>query len=230
VAGWLTPARRRGAEILDDPRTPDDVRAAAMADVERSNALFGGARAVERVVVPLLRERRGGLLLDVGTGRGDIPARLLRQARRDGIEVAAVGLDLSEGSARAARARAGSVGVANALDLPIRSGSADVVVCSQVLHHFFDADMRRLVAELHRVSRGWVVISDLRRGVLPAVGFWLASFVFRFHWVTRLDGVTSVMRGFTDAELAELVHSVTGATPIVRRGVFWRVTAAWKVA
>jgi ubiquinone/menaquinone biosynthesis C-methylase UbiE len=228
VPGWLTPGRQRGAEILDDPATPEDVRAAAMADVERSNGLFGGARAVERVVVPLLREGRGGLLLDIGTGRGDIPERIVRRMRRERIEVAAIGLDRSEAAARTARA--GMAGVANALDLPIRSRSVDVVVCSQVLHHFFDEEMRRVVAELHRVSRGWVVIADLRRGLVPAVGFWLASFVFRFHWATRLDGVTSVMRGFTTAELETLVRSVTGTTPVVRRGLFWRVTAAWKVA
>lgn len=228
MPGWLTPARQRGVELLDDPATPEEVRAAAMADVERSNALFGGARAVERVVVPLLREMRGGLVLDVGTGRGDIPERIVSRMRRERIEVTTIGLDRSEAAARTARA--GVAGVANALDLPIRSRSADVVVCSQVLHHFFDDEMRRVVAELHRVSRGWVVIADLRRGLLPAVGFWLASFVFRFHWATRLDGVTSVMRGFTAAELADLVRAVTGTTPIVRRGLFWRVTATWKVA
>lgn len=225
----LTPPRRRGAEILDDPATPDAIRLAAMADVERANALFGGGRAVERAALPLLRAAGGGLLLDVGTGRGDIPARLARAARgREArVEVTTLGLDINEALARVARPRVAGVVVADARRLPIRSSSVDLVVSSQVLHHFFADDLRQLVAELHRVSRGSVVVAELRRSLLAVVAFWLASFLLRFHWATRLDGVTSVMRGFTPGELDALVRDVTGRTPRVRRGLFWRVTAEW---
>lgn len=220
--------RRRGVEILDDPATPDEVRRAAMADVARSNALFGGTRAVVRAIRPLIQDADDMVLLDVGTGTGDIPARVARQARRRGIALHTIGVDVSPTLARSAQARMDAVVVGNAVMLPLRDATADVVVSSQVLHHFFDDDLRRLVAELHRVSRGWVVIADLERSVLGAAAFWLASVVLGFHRVTRLDGVTSVMRGFTPAELAALVREVTGKVPRVRRGLFCRITATWR--
>ena len=79
MPGWLTPARRRGVELLDDPATADEVRERAMADVARSNALFGGSRAVARALRHALRADRPMLLLDLGTGTADIPARITKR-------------------------------------------------------------------------------------------------------------------------------------------------------
>jgi ubiquinone/menaquinone biosynthesis C-methylase UbiE len=117
--------------------------------------------------------------------------------------------------------------VGDALRLPLGDDSVDVVLCSQLLHHFVEADARRLIAELQRVSVGWVVINDLRRSWVAAGGFWLASVALRFHPVTRHDGVTSVLRGFTASELAALVYDAAGARPDVRRAPFWRLSASW---
>lgn len=225
-ARWLTPPhRRRGVELLDLPETPDAVREAAMRDVERSNALFGGTRAVVRAVrrVAATLTRANPIVLDVATGTGDIAAAVRRIA--PGWTV--VGLDRSRSLAATARARLDGAVAGDALRLPFADRSMDVVTCSQALHHFFDEDARRLVAELHRVARGHVVVSDIRRSRVAAAGFWIASLVLRFHPVTRRDGVTSVFRGFTAGELGALIREVTGVTPEVRGGIFWRLTATW---
>jgi ubiquinone/menaquinone biosynthesis C-methylase UbiE len=223
------PARTRGREILDDPATPDDIRRRAMRDVARSNALLGGTRAVLRelraVATDLPRHAR---LVDVGTGLGDIPAAARAAMSRRGVELEAIGVDASLSLLRDARSRLHGGIAGDARRLPIADASADVVTCSQVLHHFFDDDLALLIAELHRISRGWVIVSDLQRSWLAAGGFWLASSALRFHEVTRLDGMTSVLRGFLAEELSELVRRATGVTPIVRTGAFWRLTARWR--
>ena len=134
----------------------------------------------------------------------------------------------SDSQLQAHRARFdASVSVA-AARLPFADRSVDVIVCSQLLHHFADGDARGVIAELHRVARRGVVISDLRRSWLAAGGFWIASLALGFHPITRHDGVVSVLRGFTTAELRELTRSVTGVTPTMRRGMFWRVSATWR--
>lgn len=228
---WLTPARRHGVEVLDDPATPDDLRLRAMRDVARANALFGGTRAVivaMRDILPTLGPR--AVLLDVGTGMGDIPHRARRDALRRGVEVTTIGLDRSASLLTGARARLSSVVAGDALRLPVRDRSADVAICSQLLHHFAEDDARRLIGELHRVSRGWVVIGDLRRSWLAASGFWAASGVLGFHPVTRRDGLASVFRGFQPAELRRLVTDATGVVPRMRRGIFWRLSATWHTA
>jgi 2-polyprenyl-3-methyl-5-hydroxy-6-metoxy-1,4-benzoquinol methylase len=225
----LTPARRRGVEILDDPSTPSAVRARSMEDVARANALFGGARAALRGfrrVVPHLPRR--AVLLDVGTGLADIPIRAVREAQAAGVTLTTLGVDAAESLLRSSRQRLGGGVVGDALRLPVADASADVVTCSQLLHHFAEEDVRRAIAELHRVSRAWVVISDLRRSWLAAAGFWLASIALGFHPVTRHDGVASVLRGFTAGELRRLVSDATGVEPSVERTAFWRLSATWK--
>lgn len=223
------PARARGREILDDPATPDDIRARAMRDVARSNALLGGTRAVLRELRAIAADLpRNIRLIDVGTGLGDIPAAARAAMSRRGVAIEAIGVDASVSLLREARARLHGGIAGDARRLPVADGCADVVTCSQVLHHFFDDDLRLLLSELNRISRGWVIVSDLQRSWVAAGGFWLASSALRFHEVTRIDGMTSVLRGFQPGELSDLVRKATGVTPLVRTGAFWRLTARWR--
>lgn len=202
-----------------------------MEDVVRSNLLFGGTRAVIRVLRDVLRRLPvRATLLDVGTGLADIPARARDEARQFEVELTVVGLDRSEPLARAARARVGCAVCGDAAALPLASDSVDVVTCSQLLHHFEYAGARTVVAELHRVARGWIVISDLRRSWIAAGGFWVAAAALRFHSVTRHDGVVSVLRGFTPGELESIVRDATGVVPAIRRDAFWRISAVWSKA
>ena len=221
MPSWLTPPRRRGVEVLDDPATPDAVRECAMRDVARSNRLFGGTQAVVRALEALDRRRDSPVLLDVGTGTGDIAAQL-------GGDITKIGVDISVAVLRVARRRMAAVVAGDALALPLRDDCVDIVICSQVLHHFDDGDALALVRELERVSRRWIILSDLRRSWVAAAGFWLASIVLRFHPVTRHDGVVSVLRGFTPRELHRIVRSASGRDARVRRRQFWRLTVTWE--
>jgi hypothetical protein len=102
-------------------------------------------------------------------------------------------------------------------------------MCSQLLHHFENAEADRLLREMNRVARRAVIVSDLRRSWIAAAGFWLVSFPLRFHRVTRHDGVLSVLRGFTAQELQRLVTTATGVTPVVAHRLGWRLTASWTI-
>lgn len=228
----LTPARRRGEELIDDPAIDARTLLRSLEDVARSNALFGGRRAVLAALDGEFRAAGGAprTLLDVGTGLGDIPWHARRLAERRGVALATVGVELSPALAAASRARVGASVCADAFRLPFPDGAVDVVVASQVAHHFADDDVRRLFAELGRVARRLVVVGDLRRSYAAAAGFWAASRALGFHPVTRHDGVLSVFRGFTAAELAAHVRAaVPGARDVaVRRRLGWRVVAAWR--
>jgi SAM-dependent methyltransferase len=227
----LTPARQRGVEILDDPGISGEVRVRAMADIARANRLFGGTRSV----LLGFRDAVGTLptparFLDVGAGTGDIAFAVEREARRARIDLVGVGMDVSEEVTRIAQPRFDAVIVGSALRIPLADNSVDVITCSQLLHHFEPERARALIAELNRVARGWVVVSDLRRSWIAVAGWWVASRLLGFHEVTRSDGAVSVLRGFTAVELAHLVHDVTGTTPRIRSSAMWRLTATWRKA
>jgi SAM-dependent methyltransferase len=223
----LTPTRRRGVEILDDAHVDPRIRDRSHRDLERSNRLLGGMRAAVGEVRVSIGQLDRPTLLDVGSGLADIPRRVAKDARRAGIDLRTIIVDGAESLLAAARNDVTHAVCANALALPFRDRSVDVVMCSQLLHHFENRDAIRLLREMHRVAKRAVVVSDLRRAWTAAIGFWLVSFVLRFHRVTRHDGVVSVLRGFTPTELSNLVVEATGRVPTVRRRLGFRLTARW---
>lgn len=224
----LTPARRRGVEYLDSRDVDPDVRRHAQANIARSNRLLGGLRAAIAEVRDAIGEIAGPpTLLDVGTGLADIPERATAAAARDGVRLTTIGVDEAPSLLVAARDCVTHGVCASAFALPFRDHSIDIVMCSQLLHHFDWPDADRVVRELNRVAARAIIVSDLRRSWIAAAGFWIVSVVLRFHPVTRHDGVVSVLRGFTAIELERLVKTATGSTPRVRRRLGYRLTARW---
>jgi SAM-dependent methyltransferase len=224
----LTPPRSRESELLDAPDIDPQLITRSLADVARSNALFGGLSAAIDEFRDALKELpRRASLLDVGTGLGDIPRSARDVADENGIELHAFGLDSAEELARASSTAVDCVVCGDALELPFADKSIDVVMCSQVLHHFSRPDALTLLREMDRVARVRVIVSDLRRSRLAALGLWLASFPLRFHAVSRHDGVVSVMRGFTPDELVDTVREAVARPATVRRRRVFRVTTSW---
>jgi 2-polyprenyl-3-methyl-5-hydroxy-6-metoxy-1,4-benzoquinol methylase len=199
-----------------------------IADIRRSNVVFQGAHAVLAELAPHLTRLPGqATLLDVGTALGDVPRAAVRAARARNVSLTTIGLDRDAMVTRLAAESVSHAVCGSGLSLPFRDSSVDVVMCSQTLHHFRGAEERALLCEMNRVARIAVVVSDLRRSWIAAAGFWIASFPLGFHRVTRHDGVLSVMRGYTDAELSGAVRDAVGVIPTVRRRIGFRVTTSW---
>lgn len=228
MAPTLTPSRRRGVEKLDLPGVPAPIVRRSLADVALANRLFGGKHAVLAELEPLLPGRDRPLtLLDVGTGAADIAIAARDAAARRGVSLTAIGADTAIPLVTSAARRIDAAIAANAVALPFADHSIDIVVCSQLLHHFREHEIACVLRELDRVARIRVIISDLQRSWVAAAGIWLASFPLHFHPISRHDGVVSVLRGFTAAELAAHILHATGTTAAVTRRLGWRVTASW---
>ena len=228
MSSLLTPARRRGFEILDLPGVDPKIVTRSLEDVSRANSLFGGtSSAVDELRESLKGLPRSATLLDVGTGLGDIPARLRAEAAKQQIVLTTIGLDSAQVLARACRKALEWSVCGNALNLPFADHSIDVVMCSQVLHHFAGDDALTLLREMNRGARHRVIVTDLKRSWISAAGIWLVSFPLRFHAVSRHDGVVSVLRGFTTGELADTVQAAVKRRPIAHRRRGFRVTTSW---
>lgn len=193
--------------------------------------MLGGSHAVLSEIATLLPSLdRHATLLDVGTGLADIPARARALAARRGVQLDATGVDEAESLARVTAGLLDASVCADARRLPFADASHDVVTCSQLLHHFEEGEIAGVLGELHRVARRAVIVSDLRRSWIAAAGFWLVTWPLGFHRVSRHDGVTSVLRGFTAAELARHVRTATGRAAELRRHPGFRITATWRIA
>ena len=228
---WRGAARR--PELLDDPAADPAAVLASLKDVARANRFLGVTAAPLRRLDELLRSVPAGTtltLLDVGTGDGDIPRAAQARAARAGITLRLLAVERHPAAARHA-ARDGGITalLADAAALPLASRSVDLVLCSQLLHHFRGPALTEIVAELARVAGLGVVIAELRPNRIAAAGLWLASYPLRFQSVSRRDGVTSVLRGFTPAALRQACAQA-GVNAEVRTHSMFRVTAAWRSA
>ncbi|MCC7003047.1 MAG: methyltransferase domain-containing protein [Gemmatimonadaceae bacterium] len=228
--GILAPQRRRGVDLHRSDVDPTLVER-RLRDVAQANAWFGGTRAVLACLGPVFRTRRRWMtLLDVGIGAGDIPERARVFAARRDVALETLGLEHTVAIASRAAWPAGQVCVGDALALPFKDQSIDIVICSEVLHHFDDADAVVLLRELDRVARSLVIVADLRRSWFAVIGVWLASFPLGFHPASRHAGVRSVLRGYRRGELAALVTRATGVVPHAVDRLGFRVTASWSAA
>jgi SAM-dependent methyltransferase len=219
-----------GTELLDDPAADPSAVAQSLRHITRANRWFGGAAAVRHGVGRLLAGVRRGAeltLLDLGTGAGDLPLAAIRRAARSGIRLRPIGLERNRVAAGLAR-RAGVpcvVGCAGAP--PLGDKSVDLVLVSQVAHHLSSDSAVRLLRTCDRLARVGVVVADLRRARLAPLAFWVGARALRFDPLTITDGITSIRRGYTVAELRQLLRAA-GISGRVTRRPGYRLVATWR--
>jgi ubiquinone/menaquinone biosynthesis C-methylase UbiE len=224
-------------ELLDtDSGTPQEV-AASLADLRGINRLFGGIGTMRDLVRDVARRTGARELtwLDVATGSGDVPAGVAAELAREGVTIRPVGLDRAAThlhSPDGPRPPSAGYGfprvVGNALALPFRDGSVDLVGCSLFLHHLEPDEIRRFVAEALRVCRVAVVLNDLRRSVIHLGLVYLGTPLARSR-ITRHDGPASLHRAYTMREMHELLSASGAARVEMRRHFLYRMGAiVWK--
>jgi Methyltransferase domain len=220
-----------GTELLDNPGADPATVKRSLRNVARANRWFGGAAAARYGLGLLL----GGLapgrpltLLDLGTGAGDLPRRAVGWARRRGHLLRPLGLELSRPAAALAVRAGVPCAVACAGAPPLRERSVDIVLVSQVAHHFASESAMRLFHTCDALARVGVVIADLRRGRLAPLAFWVGATALGFDPVTKADGLTSIRRGYTAGELRDLLLAA-GIRARVARRPGYRLVATWRV-
>ena len=180
--------------------------------ITRFNGLFGGRWLTLRHVRHLLHAlpvERTVTVLDVGAGAADIPVRLVRWARRHGRTIRVFALD--RGSATLTYARAYTAAYpeitliqGDALALPVRPDSVDVVISAMTLHHLQPEEATRYLAEIDGVARlGWVV-NDLVRSRAAHRLVWLLTRILTRSAMARHDGPLSILRSYTPPEVRAL--------------------------
>lgn len=237
--GYAAAARARGwqhrvdaAEWLDQPGVSPEAVTANLRDFEFVNRHLGGARSVLAHIPPIFDATRAGeplRVLDIACGAGDILRSIAGFARRAQRPLLGVGVDANPRVIAYARAVAGDLGElawmrGNALNPPFGSRSFDLVICSAFIHHLTPDQALTCIQHLARVSRGWLIVSDVVRSHGAYLSYPLLAWSLDFAPITRHDGAVSLRRAYTPDELAEFAAAAGLSNWKVYRHRFCRMS------
>ena len=214
-------------ELLDtDSGTPAEI-AASLADLRRVNRWFGGISTTQWMI-ELVAEVVGKSflsLLEVAAGSGDVPHMVRERLQRRGITLEVTLLDRAPSHIRDHTCALS----ADALAIPFRDASFDLVGCGLFAHHLNPAEFVQFVQEALRVCRIAVLINDLVRDPIHLAMVY-AGYPLYHSRLTRHDAPASVRQAYTPEEMREMLRQTGAARVEISRHYLFRMGAiAWKV-
>lgn len=214
------------SELLDtDKGTPTEV-ASSLRDLDRINRWFGGIRATEHLVEHVARaiHQPSFSLLEVAAGSGCVLRTASARLRDRGLSLQVTSLD----RVPAHMDRGGRAVGGDAVALPFRNDSFDVVSCNLFAHHLSPEELVCFVAEGVRVSRFAVLINDLVRHPLHLALVYAGMPLYRSR-LTRYDAPASVRQAYTAEEMRTLLAGSTAARVEIHRHYLFRMgVIVWK--
>jgi SAM-dependent methyltransferase len=195
-------------EIMDRPQPVSAELERDLRNIRRLNRWFGSYALVrsflERWIRPAARLR----IVDLCTGSGDIPRLIADYARTVGADVMIDGVDQQSATLEIARSLSADYHNIDFVEANILSWKPrepyDIALCTLALHHFSDDDAVRVLQRCRELSRKFVLVSDLRRGLFGTLGVYLLTATLFREPMTRFDARLSMARAFSFSEMRDL--------------------------
>jgi len=215
------------SELLDsDAGTPDEIQA-SLADLRRVNRWFGGTRTTRRMVEYVAKTTKASSLslLEVAAGSGDVA-----YATRDSLAGRGIRVDVTLLDRNASHVGNGGRSiVGDALALPFRDSSFDMVSCGLFAHHLSPEHVVQFVNQGLRVCRTAVLINDLIRHPIHLALIRAGTPLYRSR-LTRHDAPASVRQAYTSEEMIELLRKTRTARIYIETYYLFRMgVIAWKI-
>ncbi len=213
-------------ELLDtDSGTPREVED-SLTDLRMFNRRFGGVSSMSALLreVAARRNLKDLSWLDVAGGSGDVATLTTESLSRSGIAVHPVVLDRAPAHLNGAHVSV----CGDALALPFRSSSFDVVGSTLFVHHLKPEELVRFADEGLRVARHAFVINDLVRHPLH-YGLAVAGRPIYRSRITRHDAPASVRGAYTVDEVRRVLEQAGATNITVRTFYLFRMgVIVWK--
>ena len=199
--------------VLEMMDRPQPVSAELELDLERIRQLnrwFGSYRLILGFIRRWIRPADKLRVVDLATGSGDIPRLIVDYARRIGANVEIDALDRQPATLAIAKRLSVNYPEISYREANILEWNSietyDITLCTLALHHFSNEDAARILHKCREVSKGFVLVSDLRRSFSLVAGVYvLTTLIFR-EPMTRYDARLSVARAFSFSEMRDLAR------------------------
>lgn len=195
-------------ELMDRPQPVTAELVSDLRNLRQFNRYFGSYALITRFLRRWIKPEAHLRVLDLATGSGDIPRLVVKHARKVGARISVLAIDQQSSTLEIARSLS--------VDFPeieFRQGDLvtfednekfDVVLCSLALHHFDESSAVKVLKRCQDLSRRFVLVSDLRRGLLATVGVYLLTALIYRESMTRYDARLSAARAFSFREFGLL--------------------------
>ncbi|MGB7394883.1 MAG: methyltransferase domain-containing protein [Pricia sp.] len=217
--------RNTEAELMDDPGVSQNTLEKVLEDIDRTNRLLKGNGITVESVAQLIREfpQESYTILDMGCGNGNMLREIIRVARRMGVRVEAIGIDLSEKALAIARSASHDFPEIRYLKQDIlclkpEDLNCDILLCTLTMHHFHNENIPVFLAQFSKLARIGIVINDLQRSPLAYQLFRAFSTIFIRTDIAKHDGRISIKSGFTRSELERFAQDL----PSLRHDIRWK--------
>jgi SAM-dependent methyltransferase len=211
--------RSRAPELMDTARVDLDTFAACLKDLERINRWTGAYRITLRWLERLrtLHGLRRLVLVDIGSGYGDMLRRIAAWGEARGVALDLIGVDRNPHATTLA-ARATST------ERVIRYVTADVfelspalrpdaVISSLFAHHLDDRQLVRFLQWMEASARlGWLINDLHRHPIAYGIASW-APHLLHMNRLVRHDAAVSVARSCDRRDWERLLATAGVAEP-----------------
>lgn len=197
------------SEWMDAPDADDRQLRQTYAHFRVINLLVAGWwRVYTRHLRPWLAPDQPRTLLDIGCGGGDVPRALAAWAKRDGGQLSVTAIDADPRAIAYASSLPEQPGVqfrqALSSDL-VRGGQRfDFVTSNHLLHHLSAAELQALLRDSEQLCRIEALHSDIERSAFAYAAYRAGTARFFPGSFIHQDGLLSIRRSYTHAELAAL--------------------------
>lgn len=178
--------------------------------IRQLNRWFGSYHLVLGFIRGWIRPADKLRVVDLATGSGDIPRVIVDYARKIRAEVEIDALDRQPATLQVARRLSANYPEISYREANILEWNSvepyDITLCTLALHHFSNEDAVRLLRGCRKISKRFVLVSDLRRSFSLIGGIYLlTTLVFR-EPMTRYDARLSALRAFSFSEMQDLAR------------------------
>lgn len=201
--------RSEAPEMMDDFSMEGEILRDALDKIAGINRLLGGNRVTIDGVNQLIKSQakeKTIKIIDIGCGNGDMLRALAKYAQAKNIKMALLGIDANPFTISYAEKLSAPFDnicyqCSDIFDEQSAVSECDIAVCTLTLHHFKDDEIVKLLGKFKKVTRLGIVVNDLERSALAYRLFTALCWAFRLNHMSRVDGLTSILRGFKRADL-----------------------------
>lgn len=196
---------------MDRPQPVTPELAADLRNLRQLNRYFGSYALIEHFLRRWIHRGARLRVLDLATGSGDIPRFVVDFARKAGATAIVDAIDQQGSTLEIARVLSVNYPEINFIQNDVltfgENGTPyDIVLCSLALHHFEEDAAVQLLRRCRELSDRFVLVSDLRRGLLAVIGVYLLTALIFREAMTRTDARLSAERAFSFREFRSLAE------------------------